>query len=251
MKTLKKSLEILDIFLSCGKELSITELSKITGQNVSTIHNILTEYCRKGYISQEKKRGRYCLGLKFSNYNGSINKIMAIANVFYPSLLDLSKNIKETLNIAIRDGYTTNDISLVNSINRMYMVLDTHSGFKKPLYCTGVGKIFLAQMTNEELEAYFRSEQLISFTAKTIVSKDSLFEQIRVIRRDDIAFDFGESDISIQSVASPVRDYSGKTIAAVGIVGPSNRLNFKKLKILVPPLQKCAANISKLMGYHG
>ena len=78
MKTVEKTLDILEVFLNSGKEVGISDLAEITGQNVSTIHSILRELVEKGYIRQRKSRGKYSLGLKFLSFTDTVNKMMAI-----------------------------------------------------------------------------------------------------------------------------------------------------------------------------
>ena len=60
MKTVKKTLDILEVFLDRGNEVSISDLVEITGHNASTVHGILRELMQNDYIRQEQKRGKYC-----------------------------------------------------------------------------------------------------------------------------------------------------------------------------------------------
>ena len=46
MKTIQKALDILEIFLEKKRDIGISELVKITGLNISTVHSILKELSR-------------------------------------------------------------------------------------------------------------------------------------------------------------------------------------------------------------
>lgn len=55
MRTVKKTLDILEVFLKKREEIGISELVSETGQNISTVHSILSELIKSGYILQKKK----------------------------------------------------------------------------------------------------------------------------------------------------------------------------------------------------
>src|SRR4030067_2361947 len=122
MKTIRKALDILEVFLNGEEQISISELAEITGQNVSTIHGILHELAERGYIRQRQKRGKYSLGLKFLSFSETINKMMAIEEIFHPYMVELSKETNETVNIAInKDNYAVN-IGVVHSSHNLRVI---------------------------------------------------------------------------------------------------------------------------------
>ncbi|OGO20617.1 MAG: hypothetical protein A2144_02950 [Chloroflexi bacterium RBG_16_50_9] len=247
MKTVKKALDILEVFLNTRREISISELASITGQNISTVHGILHELIRRGYIRQPERRGKYSLGLKISGFNGALSKTAAIVEIAKPFMVELSKQVNETVNIAVRNGNYAINISIIHSPHRLRVVTDDNSGI--PLYCTAVGKIFLAGMTNKELVEYFDNEKLVSSTPNTVTDARLLKKQIQVIRDEGVAYDDEECDIGIRNVAAPVKDYYGNIAAAIGVLGPSIRLSLKRMKEITPVVTKYATDISGVMGY--
>jgi IclR family transcriptional regulator, KDG regulon repressor len=249
MKTVKKALDILEVFLNGGKEVSISELAEITGQNVSTIHGILQELLRAGYITQKIKRGKYSLGLKFLSFSGTINKIMSIEDIINPFAVELNKKINETVHIAIMSGHSGVNISFINSSHKLRVVTTEKMG--TPLYCTGTGKIFLAGMSDSELNKYLKTEKLIAYTPKTTIDRDKLKKQIQAIRLEGSAVDDEEFEIGVRNVAAPVRDFSGKVVASIGVLAPSLRLTKARIKEVTPVLKECAENVSKALGYPG
>ncbi|OGO22540.1 MAG: hypothetical protein A2144_02280 [Chloroflexi bacterium RBG_16_50_9] len=248
MKTVKKVLDILEVFLDNREEHGISELVEITGQNISTVHSILQELARRGYIRQKQKRGKYSLGLKFLSFSNTLNKIMTIEDIVHPFIVELSKEVNETVNLAVLDGNHATNIAIIHSIHKLRVVMDQSVGL--PLYCTGVGKVFLAGMTDEDLDQYLKNEKLIANTLKTITAGVKLKNQIRKIRRIGIAYDNEEHEIGIRNVAVPVRDGNGKITLAVGVQGPSVRLSLKRAKQIAPIIKKYATAISELLGYH-
>ena len=248
MKTVKKTLDILEVFLDSGNEVGISDLAEITGQNVSTIHGIIKELAEKGYIRQRKSRGKYSLGAKFLSFGETVNKMMAIEEeLFHPYMVKLSKELNETVNIAIKNGNYAVNIGIVHSDRTVQVVI--HEKIGAPLYCTGVGKALLAGMTNEELDKYFKSEKLISYTKNTVTDIGNLKKQIHKIRKTGLAYDFEEYREGVANIVAPVKDHSGKIVAAIGILVPSATVNANTIKVIGPVIKKCAADISSTLGY--
>ena len=251
MKTVKKTLDILEVFLNGGKEISVNELADITGQNVSTVHSILLELSKMGYIRQRQKRGKYSLGLKFLSFGRAINSILGIEEIFHPFMVDLSNKVNETVNLAVRDGNYTYSIAVIESTQRLRVVTNRQYGGRIPLYCTGIGKVFLADMPDEELRTYLEHEPLNPITANTITDPKKLLEQIQKVRRDGLAFDIEECEFGVRNVAGPAKDYTGKVVAAIGVLGPSVRLTLKRIKEISPIVKKCAVDISHELQWSG
>lgn len=247
MKTVKKALDILEVFLNGEKEVSISELAEITGQNVSTIHGILQELLQKGYVVQRTKRGKYSLGLKFLHFSGTISRIMSIEDLINPFVVELSQKIDETVNIAVLSGRSAVNIAIIHSTHIMPIVTKEKIG--TPLYCTGVGKILLAGMTSMELSKYFKIEKLVAYTGKTITDPDKLKKQVQLIKREGISLDDEEYEVGVRNVAAPVKDFSGKTAAAIGVLAPSLRLTRTRIREIAPLIIECSSKISAVLGY--
>lgn len=110
MKTAHRVLDVLEAFLSKKGEFSISELSKITGFNVTTVHRICTVLMQRGYLHQYMNRGKYSLGLKLVEYNFLDNVILKIKETAKPFLKELSRVASETVNMAFIDGNSHIDV---------------------------------------------------------------------------------------------------------------------------------------------
>ena len=68
MKSLQKALDILELFLGDEGEISLSDLSKSSGLNKSTVNRIALTLVKRGYLKQENRRGKYSLGIKFLDF---------------------------------------------------------------------------------------------------------------------------------------------------------------------------------------
>jgi IclR family transcriptional regulator, KDG regulon repressor len=244
-----KTLDILEIFLKEQEtEIGISKLADLTGLKVSTAHRIASLLVEKGYLSQQGKRGKYALGLKFLEFNGALNRNMRIRDIALPILEKLRMATGESANLATLDH---NDVVYVEHVDSNQTLRTfTQVGNRAPLYCTCVGKVFLASMNLEE-RGFLKNESFSRFTDNTLADLEELEKELSVIKREGVAVDNGEMDIGVRCIASPVKDSGGKVIAAISISGPYTRLNTKRVEELKPLVRSYGLELSKSLGYNG
>jgi len=106
-------------------------------------------------------------------------------------------------------------------------------------------------MTNEELELYLPTKELKRFTPNTIIDREELKAQLKVIAEQGYAIDNEELDIGVRCAGAPIRDYTRRIIGAVSVSGPSMRFSDERLEQeLIPLVKKAAEEISGKLGYH-
>ena len=249
MKTVEKMLDILEVFLEQRDEIGIVELANLSGLNISAVHRIASTLVERGYLNQQQKGKRYSLSPKLLQFSGHIQKRMKIRDVALPCLLKLNKMIDETVNLAILDADKAVFIDAVESSH--YLRTVPQIGTREPLHCTGVGKVFLAHMREEELERFLNSKGLAYQTENTITDFSKLKQELSIIRREGTAIDNEEFETGMKCVASPVKNGNGNVVAAVSVTIPSARLNSERVRELKLLVKSCTLEISRGIGYIG
>jgi len=130
-----------------------------------------------------------------------------------------------------------------------YLKLDQPIGRTDPLHCTALGKVLLSGLSDQELKTYLKSTKLIPYTKKTITDPRVLEKVIQTVRREGYSTDLEELSEGIHCIGAPIRDLTGKVIAAISISAPSIRLTRQKIKELKEPLLEASLGISKRLGY--
>ena len=92
-------------------------------------------------------------------------------------------------------------------------------------------------------------EARVARTARTLTDGDALLRALDEVRLTGYAIDDEESEVGMRCVAAPVRDISGKVIAAVGLAGPTQRLTKKDLRALAPDVVSTGDAVSVRLGY--
>lgn len=246
MKSLNKAIDVLECFLNMEESVQLAELAKVSGLDKSTVNRIVTSWVKRGYLKQVEKRGKYSLGTKFFDFSGMIKRRSRIRDKAMPHLITLARLCHESVILSILDGHFAAYNEVIPCEFPLKIAPD--EGTKVPLYCTGVGKIFLANMTGNELNNYFEENELSPQTENTITHPEYLKSQLSVIRNENISFEKDEFMIGISNVASGIIDAEKKCVAAVGVLGPSLRLTRLRINEIAPQVKKCAGDISKELG---
>ena len=149
-----------------------------------------------------------------------IRPARSLAALARPSLEALAGSAGEAAGLSVRDGDQVHYIEQVGSPNPV-SVRDW-TGSRIPLHAVSSGQVLLAFSPPTYVQRYV-GRPMESFTERTLVTADALFERMRAIRRDGYTWALEEFDEGISSVAAPVADVSGEVVAAVHLHGPSYR----------------------------
>lgn len=247
MNSIEKTLEILDLFFESDSELSIGEISKLTNINPSTIHRIAAILVKRGYIDHPQKKGGYSLSTtKLLHLLGVIKKRLKVRTVALPYIRKLSQNVNEAVELSLCHSQVAYNIEVIN-IDRLSNVTADSRTFN--LYSTGVGKVFLAYMSDDEFQHYINSIILQPRTPNTITDVDEMKKELKKIRKNGVAFDDEEHELGVRNIAAPVRNWENNVIAAIGIIGLTTRISRQRMIELAPQVKNIAEEISYKMGY--
>lgn len=248
MKSLEKALRVLEVFLDTGdREVRLSDLARLSGLNIATVSRIVSVFVKLGYMNQLEKRGRYVLGTKFLNFSAIIKQRNKIRDIAMPHLIKLNKSVGESVTLLNWDGNKLVFIDEVYSRHPLRITPDPSTAL--PLYCTGVGKIVLADMTDTELEEYFHNADIQAYTPNTVTKLADLKACLKKIAREGVAYDDEELYLGVRCVGAGIRDAEDEIVACVGVSGPSVRLTRERMMEIAPDVKKCAMQISIDLGY--
>ena len=149
----------------------------------------------------------------------------------------------EAFSLATLDG---DDIVYIarSSINRV-MSVDLHIGSRLPAFCTSMGRVLLAYLPQDQLEAYFSRVTFTQYTPRTLNSPEKLRLALRNVRRNGYALCDQEFEIGLRSIAVPVTAPNGRVVATVNLSGHAPRMPMLEMQTrFLAPLRAAAAELS-------
>lgn len=247
MSTTDKILKILQAFLDRKEPVSIAELSNATGINISILYRVISPLRKEGYICKIPKSNQYIIGPKFLEFSNLARGTLSIDRVASPYLEKLNSHIDESVQLATLHGGVAVTTLMLHSKQKLRIVLGEKT--ELPLYCTGVGKIFLAHMKESELDKYLTAQQKREqYTANTNIKSSEIKKGLSEIKKNGVAIDQEEFVPGIVEIAAPIKNSNNQLVAAVGIEIPSSRATKDRVSELVALLKKTASEISTLIG---
>jgi IclR family transcriptional regulator, KDG regulon repressor len=248
MEIIKKAFNILELFLDHGQELSLEDISRLSGLKKPTARRLALTLVECGYLRQPVRRGKYSLGMRFLDFSGNIKMNNNTVRVASPHLIKLREKLNESVTMAIWDGTNTSLCQSFLADHPLKVVPD--EGTRLVLHATSVGKAIIAELPDEELPRYLGG-RLARFTPNTITNLNDLKKHLIIVREEGVAFDDEEYNVGIRGVGVAVKNGEGNIVASISILGPSVRLTRARLRECAPVVQSCALDISRELGYNG
>lgn len=127
--------------------------------------------------------------------------------------------------------------------------LNTAVGIREPLHSGAGRKLLMAFLREERCEQIIAEKGLRPFTSRTVTDPEQLRRDLALIRCQGYAVTAGEHSSGATAVAAPLRDASGRVVAALSVTGPSSRLTPEQVHGLLPQLLDIARQISHQLGF--
>lgn len=247
IRSVAKALNIIEILAKTKKELALSEIARSLKLAKSTAHGLISTLRDFGYVEQSPFTGKYKLGLRLFEIGNIVAHGWDVRAVAGPYIQCLVDELGETVHLVILDKGEVLYIDKRESRQSLRIV--SQVGMRLPAHCTGVGKVLLAFLPAGEVKQIIADRGLPRFTRNTITDFRKLEDELALVRELGYALDNEEIMDSLRCVAAPIRDHSGKVVAAASVSGPVSRLAGEKFTQLVKLLVRTAADVSAGLGY--
>lgn len=244
-----KLIDIIEIMAEYGEPIRLNVLSEKLNMSPTTVYRFLVALVERDYVKKDQDNSKYYLTLRLKYFADKIQDNYSLSKIVHPYLKKLAKITGESASLVILEDNMAVYIDKVDRPDRMVRGLQ-RIGKRAPLFCTGVGKIFLADMSYEQRNKILQSNlPLEKLTENTITDVDKIQNELNSVLMNGISYDNEECEIGAKCIAAPIRDYSRHVIAAISISGPTPRMNDENLIELKKILIETSDQISKELGY--
>lgn len=250
IRVLVRANKILECFTLTNPERSLMDIVRETGLNKSTVYRMLETLESLRWVKWDPKTGLYRLGLGIFEIGNRAIQGLDFYQVSRPYLEKLVEFGGQSAHLATKDD---DDALYLNKLENpnVFIAQPSSIGRRLPMHCTACGKILLAYLEESEVEEIINRKGLPKFTPNTITTKEKLFAELRVVREKGYAVDNEEIQGGLRCVAAPIRDASGKVVAAVSVSGLKSVFADEFIPQLAEEVVKNAEAISRELGYKG
>lgn len=211
-----RAADLVALVVESPDPLSFSEIHQRCGLARSTTSRLLSALERQGLLARTSA-GSFVPGSLFVSYAASRRPEAALLTIAAPVMEDLGAKTGETVNLAVARGAAVVQIGQVDA----QFVLGSREwvGVDVPPHCSALGKVLYAFGALP-----LPAGRLATPTSRSIGRRDRLERELREVRRAGVAQAVDELEIGLAALAVPVFDGRGRTVAALGLSGPGDRL---------------------------
>ncbi|KNX37476.1 IclR family transcriptional regulator [Luteipulveratus halotolerans] len=232
VQSVDRALDVLEV-LSDGGAQGVTDIVRVTGLPLGTVHRLLATLVDRGYVRQDAER-RYAVGpATLGLADAGERSIAAVGRVYAGRLTSLCG---ETANLAVLQGHEM--VYIAQSPSPHSLRIFAEVGRRVPLHSTSVGKAVLAAMPVADAEALLRATRLARSTPKTLTTLDAIAAELDTVRRQGFAIDEEEQELGVRCVAGVVAVPG--LHAALSVSGPTERFTLPKALVVADAVRETA-----------
>lgn len=237
---------LLQAFTRQAPRRRIADLAREAGISESLTVRTLETLARQNFI-------RMCdddeceLGFGWLSLADIRRRQVGVRQIAYPVMRVLRDLLNETIILSIRSGFRR--ISIENIESGQPIRRTAQSGFEVPLHIGSAGKVLLAALAPDDIDAYLRTVPLRAFQGSAEISRQALLSEIETIRNLGYCIALREITSDAAAISAPVYDHQGETVAALSVSMPADRFSERLKKLCIRELVKGAGQLSKQLGY--
>ena len=239
-----KGLAVLECFGADRPRLTITEVAKLTGFDRATARRCLLTLQHEGYANSDGKH--FTLTPRVLRLGVAALASIPMVQIVQPWLDQLSENVGHSCSVAILDD--TEIVYIARAAQRKVMSINLLPGSRLPAHCTSLGRVLLAELPTEQLQHTIKSSDLSPRTPFSLTDPTDIIAQIIRARTDGYAINDQEVELGLRSIAIPLRNAHGKTIAALNIGMPVTGTPAAQLATsYLPAMKRVQSGLQRLL----
>ncbi len=244
VQSFARGLEVIRSFSASAPRQTLTEVAGRSGLSRAGARRILLTLETLGYVRCEGKL--FSLTPRILDLGFAYLSSMPIWNLAEPVMESLVAQVKESCSAAVLDD--TDIVYVLRVPTHKIMSISLGVGSRLPAYCTSMGRVLLSALPEAELMQCLAASNRTARTKHTVTGMAELAAKIAQVRKQGWSLVNQELEEGLVSMAAPITNRAGQTVAALNIIGQANRTSAKAMQeSMLPPLLAAAQAISRML----
>ena len=243
---LERGLRLLQEFGRDNQQLGAPELARRLQLPRATVFRMLNTLECMGFL-QRVNGNDYQLGLAVLRLGFEFLSSMDLTELGQPVIEQLCTEVDFACHIVVLDGRSIVYVAKVQPSRPL--TSSVRVGTRLPAHATLLGRVLLGDLSLPELRVLYPEEHLERFSSRTPDSVMDLYDLVQADRARGYVYGAGYYENSISTIAAPVRDHTGRVVAALGATLPAPGVDSERLPGLVDKVCGAADKLSVLMNY--
>jgi IclR family pca regulon transcriptional regulator len=241
VQSLERGLAVFSAFSRETPTMTLSEVARRAGLTPATARRLLFTLCDLGYASNDGKR--FALTPKVLDIGYAYLSSLDLAGIAQAEMEALVERTHESCSAAVLDG--SEIVYVVRVPTKRIMAISLGLGSRLPAFAASMGRVLLADLTPDDLDAHLALAKLEPLTERTITDEDELRAELDKVRRLGWSLVDQELEEGVRSIAAPLRDRHGRAVAALNVSSHAGRVKLATLRDeFLPDLLGTAQRIS-------
>lgn len=241
--------DILKCFSLLKPELSLVEISQMTGIPKPTVFRILSTLEEARLVQRTEDSQKYAVGITCFELGSVYLGHLSVERIARPTMEDLTDTIGMTINLGMYDDGKV--VYLATSDQPGVMRYSPIIGYRHYVHCSALGKILVSPLSDDQIRNILKIHGMPELSSYTITNQDHYLDEINKVRNQGFAEDNQEGAIGIYCLAVPIYNHKGKISFSISASGACPSFTKENLPKILDALQKGAEKISYQLGWSG
>ncbi len=248
VKSAGRTLDLLELFSRTPEPLSFRAISSDLQIPASSLSQLISTLCDRGYLEHLGSRGGYRAGPGLDALLIRLSAGRSIIEKARPLLAELRDSLNESVGLNILRGDETEVAAAEHAETELTYRIRV--GATAPLYAVAAGKVLLAAMSDHDVEAYIDRTRFTAYTSATIRSGAQLWRDIKRTRTTGFAYSISEASPGVAGVGRALTQ-GGRAVAALSVGLPAIRYDEAADARIRQALLIAADRFEATVGYAG
>ena len=241
VQSLERGISVLTSFSAERPRMTLSEVAREAGLTRATARRLLHTLGALGYVTTDGRQ--FELTPRVLDIGYAYLSSLQVGDLALPYMEALSERVHESVSAAVLDGDEIVYVARVPTTRIMRIALAL--GSRLPALATSMGRVLVGDLPAERRAQFLRTARPAAMTERTVTDPAVLAGVLDEVRAQGWALVDQELEDGVRSIAAPLRDRSGRAVAALNIGTQVNRVTMKQLRgEFLPLLLDCAATIS-------
>lgn len=244
LSTLERGLSVLRAFGRDNPQMTLSEVAEVTSLSPAAARRCLNTLVKLGYVAKHHRH--FLLRPEVMSFASAYLDSMSLGELVRPHLQAVRDETGDSSSLAVLSGFDI--LYLVHvSTNRMVR-LAAGVGTRYPAYATSLGRAMLAFEHEDVRNHYLDTGTFTPFTEHTVTSRADLRKLLHEVRKVGYAATQDELDYGLVSLAVPILDENGRSLAAINCSTSTSRVGRDELiKTRLPILMNATRMIEQAL----
>lgn len=239
VQSVERALSLLEAIASATEPPTVADLSSVVGLNRTTTWRLLSTLAQFDLAVPDEQTGRYTIGygaLRLAAATDGSSMVRRARPV-------LERTAEATQGTVFLEAGSHGHLIMLDECRSTSPVTVDLASLDVPHHCGSAGKLYLASLPADELEAYLNHE-LEAATPYTCTNSAALRQQVAAAGVSGVAYNYKEHREEWCGITAAVRDAAGRNLAYLNVTLPTFSTTQEQLHERTPIMLEAAAELA-------